>query len=278
MRRQQQRVERLIMRPRNLIIATVICIAVIAGVLVFVRAASAGTSITVHAGAGIRPPLDELGQMFEKKTGTRVEYNYKGSGCLLADICFSKRGDVYIPGELYYVEQAEERGFLAKSRIVASMSTVVIVQKGDPKRIESLKDLRRAGLRVGLADPKKVAIGRAATESLVKAGILKDVEKNVVMRALNVVELGIGVKLKHLDAAIVWDATAHLFKGDVETLHLPDEWRVDSPIPVGVLSFSKDLSVAEQFMEFLATEEAAEVFRKHGYGVPDQQMTAVAKS
>ncbi len=266
------------MQARRVIILTLICIAVMACVLVFVRAGQAGTTLTVHAGAGIRPPLDELGKVFEKKTGTRVEYNYKGSGCLLADICFSKRGDVYIPGELYYVKQAEERGFLAKSRVVAQMSTVVILQKGNPKKIKSLKDLTRPGLRVGLGDPTKVAIGRAASESLVKAGILKDVEKNVVMRALNVVEMGIGVKLEHLDAAIVWDATAHLFKGDVETLHLPEEWRVDSPIPVGVLSFSKHLTVAEQFMEFLASEEAEKVFRAHGYGVPDPKATAVAKN
>jgi molybdate transport system substrate-binding protein len=266
------------MRAGRVIILTLICIAVMACVLVFVRAGQAGTSLTVHAGAGIRPPLDEAGKMFEKKTGTRVEYNYKGSGCLLADICFSKRGDVYIPGELYYVEQAGERGFIGTSLVVAQMSTVVVVQKGNPKKIKGLKDLTRPGLRIGLGDPTKVAIGRAANESLVKAGILKDVEKNVVMRALNVVEMGIGVKLEHLDAAIVWDATAYLFKGDVETLSLPDEWRVDSPIPAGVLSFSKQRSQAEQFVKFLATEEVAKVFRAHGYGVPEQKATAIAKN
>jgi molybdate transport system substrate-binding protein len=266
------------MNLRRILLVTLICAAATIAIFLLATGAHAASSLTVHAGAGIRPPLDELGKRFEKKTGTRVEYNYKGSGCLLADICFSKRGDVYIPGEIYYVEQGRERGFIEASRIVAQMSTVVIVQKNNPKNIGVLKDLTRSGLRVGLADPEKVAIGRAANQSLVRAGVLKAVEKNVVMRALNVVELGIGVKLEHLDAAIVWDATAHLFKGDVEMLRLPDEWRVDSPIPVGVLKFSKQPSVAGQFMEFLASEEAAKVFRAHGYSVPPQKPTAVAKS
>ena len=230
--------------------------------------AQARTTLIVHAGAGIRPPLDELGALFEKSTGTKVEYNYKGSGCLLADICFSKRGDVYIPGELFYVKQAEERGFVEASRVVAQMATVVIVQKGNPKRIVGLKDLSREGLRIGMGDPKAVAAGRAATETLVKAGILKQVEPNIAMGALNVVELGIGVKLKQLDAAIVWDATAHLFRDSVETLALPDQWRVEAPIPVAVLKFSAHPNEAKRFMEFLGSDEAAKVFRKHGYGVP----------
>lgn len=236
--------------------------------------AHARTTLIVHAGAGIRPPLDELGALFDKKNGVKVEYNYKGSGCLLADICFSKRGDVYIPGETFYVKQAQERGFIETSRVVAQMATVVIVQKGNPKRIAGLKDLTRQGLRIGLGDPKAVAAGRAATETLVKAGILKQVEPNVVMGALNVVELGIGVKLRHLDAAIVWDATAHLFRDDVEILTLPDEWRVDTPIPVAVLKFSAHPDDAKRFMEFLASDEAAKIFLKHGYGVPKPAPTS----
>ena len=256
------------MELRKIILVTIACALSTLGVLLAVRASYGATTLLVHAGAGIRPPLDELGKIFEEKTGVKVEYSYKGSGCLLADICFSQRGDLYIPGEVFYVEQARERGFIEDSRVVAQMSTVVIVQKGNPKRIGGLRDLTRSGLRVGLGDPEAVAVGRAANQTLVKAGILKGVEKNVEMRALNVVELGIGVKLRHLDAAFVWDATAHLFTGDVEMVEIPDEWRVDCPIPVAVLNLSSHQREAERFMNFLATEEAQQVFVRHGYGLP----------
>ena len=266
------------MELRKIIIITLLCIAVVAGMLFFVRTSAAGPTLMVHAGAGIRPPLDDLGKMFEEKTGTRVDYNYKGSGCLLADICFSKKGDAYIPGELFYIEQAEKRGFIAKSRVVAKMGTVLIVQKGNPKNIRGLKDLTRPNLRLGLGDPQAVAVGRAANECLVKAGVLKDVRKNVVMQALNVVELGIGVKLKHLDAAIVWDATAHMFGDDVQMLEIAEQWRADCPISVAVLKFSSNQRESERFMDFLATEEAARVFLAHGYGVPKENASKVAKN
>jgi len=265
------------MSMKRIVLVTLFCIVVTAGVLAFARAAQASTTLMVHAGAGIRPPLDELGKRFEQQTGTRVDYNFKGSGCLLADICFSKKGDAYIPGELFYIEQADKRGMLAKSRIVAQMSTVVIVQKGNPKKINSLKDLTRPGLRVGIGDPEAVAVGRAANESLVKAGILGSVKKNIATQALNVVELGIGVKLRHLDAAIVWDATAYLFKNDTEQIDIPAKWRADAPIPVAVLKFSENPREAEAFMNFLASKEAEKVFLAHGYGVPKNKPTSVAK-
>ena len=197
-----------------------------------------------------------------------MDYNYKGSGCLLADICFSRMGDVYIPGELFYVQQARERGFIRDQRVVAEMSTMIIAQSGNPRNIRTLRDLTRSGLRVGLGDPEAVAAGRAAIETLDNAGVRAAVQRNVVMTALNVIELGNAVKLRHLDGAIVWDATAALFGDQVTAVSIPAAHRVDCPIPVATLTFSEHPREAVQFMNFLAGEEGARVFLKHGYGVP----------
>lgn len=250
------------------VILSLLCVAAAVGALLLVRPGHAATRLFVHAGAGIRPPLDELGRLFEEETGVRPDYSYKGSGCLLADITFSSRGDVYIPGELYYMEQAQERGFVAESKVIGAMSTVIIVPRGNPKDIRGLSDLARPGLRVGIGDPNAVAAGRAAREALEKAGLVEAVERNVAAVALNVQELGIGVKLGHLDAAIVWDATAHLFRSDVDTIPVAEEWRVASPIPVGLLVFSEHPREAKEFLEFLASDRAREVFLRHGYGAP----------
>ena len=259
------------MSARRIALLTLICLAVAAAVLMISWRGDAGpkVSLYVHAGAGIRPPLDELGAAFQKQTGIRVDYNYKGSGCLLADICFSKKGDVYIPGETFYMDQARKKDLVSKDRVVAGMSTVIIVQPGNPKKVSGLRDLGRPGLRVGLGDPEAVAVGRAAAEALVKAGAFEQAKRNVVMSALNVVELGNAVKLKHLDAAVVWDATASLYqKDEVTTLEIPTSWRANSPIPVGVLEFSRHPQEAERFMHFLASSQAARVFQKHGYSAP----------
>lgn len=266
------------MGTRRIIVITLICIAVVAGVLLFAWSGNARDEIRLlaHAGAGIQPPLDELGAMFAKRTGIGVDYSYKGSGCLLPDIVISQKGDIYIPGELFYMQQAVDRGLISKYRPVAQMSTVVIAQHGNPKKIAGLKDLARPGLRVGLGDAKAIAIGRAARMVLEGAKLRDRVEKNVCMCCMNVVELGNAVKLGHLDAAIVWDGTAALYGEAITTIPIPAAYRETSTIPVGVLRVSKHPREAAQFMDFLASKEAAPIFRRHGYAVPEGAAKKVA--
>lgn len=232
----------------------------------------------VHGGAGLRPALDEIASVFTAETGIPVEYSYKGSGCLLTDIAMSQKGDLYVPGEDFYMEQARRRGFVETDALAAAMSLVLVVQTGNPLGIKELKDLGRPGLRVGLGDCEAVAAGRAAHLALHKAGVLEAVMPNVVMSALNVIELGNAVKLGHLDAALVWDATAALYPPTALTaIPLPAEQRVESPIPVAVLRFAKSPAEARRLMEFMRGEKAAQIWRKHGYGAsPAGGPTALA--
>lgn len=263
------------MPTRRIAIATFVCLAAVGGLLAVAwpggtaRGRAAGpVKLFVHAGAGIQPPLDELGTRFTQLTGIQVEYSYKGSGCLLPDICVSRKGDLYIPGELFYMDQAVERGIISEFRPVAQMSTVLIAQASNPKRIKSVKDLARPGMRVGLGDAKAIAVGRAARSVLEKARVRQAVEKNTVMSCMNVVELGNAVKLGHLDAAIVWDGTAALYGRQITTIPIPSAYRVTTTIPCGVLKFSKQAAAARRFMDFLASKEAEPIFRKHGYMIP----------
>jgi len=264
------------MHARRIILVTLLCITITAGVLVFVRAANTGTTLLVHAGAGIRPALDELGAQFEKKTGTRVDYNYKGSACLLPDVCVSQKGDIYMPGELYFMQQAVDRKLVHPDyKVVATMTTVLVVQAGNPKKIKGLGDLTQPGVRLGLGDPQAVAIGRAARECLVKAGLWTRVEKNLVMSAQNVTELSNAVKLKQLDAAIVWDATAAMYgPREIVTMAIPAKHAVCSPVPAAALKFTKNPSESQAYLDFLASAEATRVFVKHGFGPPPKKTAA----
>ena len=258
------------MHAKRVVLVTLLCILITIGVLVLLRAANAGTTLLVHAGAALRPALDDLGAQFEKKTGTKIDYNYKGSACLLPDVCVSQKGDIYIPGELYFMEQAVDRDIVKPGyKLVATMTTVLIVQAGNPKKIKGVQDLAKRGIRLGLGDPQAVAIGRAARECLVKAGVWKGAQKNLVMSAQNVSELSNAVKLKQLDAAIVWDATAAMYgPKEIVTIPIPAKYAVCSPVPAGALKFTKNPRQAQAFINFLASPEATRVFVAHGFGAP----------
>jgi len=226
------------------------------------------TPILIHSGAGLQPPMDQLAALFKKQTGVAVETSYKGSGCLLTDITFSHRGDLYFAGEQFYSDQCTAKGYAARTTVVARMEAVIIVQKGNPKNIQSLNDLARPEVKVGLGNPSGTAIGRVSEAILKQGGVAAAVDDNVKkagMRALTVQEMANAVKLKALDAAIVWKPTARLVSDDADVVAIPDQYPKITDVPLAILKFSKNPEAAGKFLELALSPEGQKVFADNGY-------------
>ena len=137
-------------------------------------------SIMVYSGAGMREPMDEIGVLFEEEYGTKIEYNYAGSNALLSQMEVTQEGDVYMPGETYYLEVADEKGFIDKQELIAYHIPVITVPAGNPASIEQLSDLTKDGVRVVWGDPEAAAIGKLGNEIMEKNGLLEALQKNIV--------------------------------------------------------------------------------------------------
>jgi molybdate transport system substrate-binding protein len=224
-------------------------------------------SIFVLAGAGLRKPMDEIGTVFEKKTGIKVDYTYAGSPCLLAQIDTAQEGDAYMPGEWYYLEQAQKKGYLKKVETIAYVIPVIAVAKGNPKHVRNLNDLTRKDLRVGIGDPHATALGKQAAVVLENAGLIKQVKKNLTTEAATVPDLINGIKLGQLDAVIAWDACALWCPKDVDIVPIDARYNAVSTVPLATLKFAKDTAAADQFLQFVASDEGKAIFVKHGYSL-----------
>ena len=235
-------------------------------------------ALLVYAGAGFRPPLEDAAAAFEQSRGTHVELTFAGSGCLLAQAELAGRGDVFVPGEMHYLEKAQERGIAGQAVRIAYLAPVIAVRKGNPKEVHGLADFTRPGVRVGLGDPQSVAIGlvgeRWLQATLGESG-LDGVHANVTTRALNVNELGSQLSLGAIDAAIVWDVTVSLFP-DLESV-VPENAREYRTLIAGsVLSMSKQPQLATEFLAFLTSEEGRAIFRARSYEPYEEESLAGA--
>ncbi len=224
------------------------------------------TRLLLYCGAGIRPAAADLAEQFGREHGVSIECDYAGSEVLISRIKLTGQGDLYMPGDVYYVDQAEKEGLVASKTTACYFVPVILVQKGNPKNIHSLDDLLRPGIKVGLGDPKACAIGRKASKIFKKNGISeKDINRNVAYRSLTVNELGNHVKLGMLDAVIVWDAVAAYFADEADTVAIPTEKNVISTVAVGVLNCSAHREQAEEFAGFVASPEGKAIFQKHHF-------------
>lgn len=228
------------------------------------RSRPVGT-LTVYCAAGLRPPVVELIDTFSKREGVRVEPVYTGSGLLLSQIALAQRGDVYIPGDEFFMQQAVDRGFIEKQANAAYLIPVIAVLKGNPKGITGLADLTRSDLKVGLGEPKSCAVGRSAAAMLERAGLTDKVKPVVTTSTVN--ELGNDLELGTLDAAILWDAVARFYPKKVDIIPILSDYREVATVPVGVLKFTKNAALAESFMKLVSGDEGKRVFARHGYTV-----------
>ena len=228
--------------------------------------------LRLYCGAGIRPPVAELIEAFKAATGVQVECDYAGSGVLLSRMQLAKAGDLYMPGDVSYIEAAAAKGLVESIHPVCYFVPVIMVQKGNPKQIKGLTDLTRPGLRVGLGRPDACAVGQQSAKIFAKNGIdLAAIQKNLTFSSLTVNELGIQIKTGHLDAAIVWDATAAYYQDSAEAVAIPVAQNVVSKVALSVLNFSEQKGDAQKFVTFVTGPAGKAVFSKHHYTTDEPQ-------
>jgi molybdate transport system substrate-binding protein len=198
-----------------------------------------------------------------------VNFSFKGSGYFIADLARSGEGDLYLPGEEFYLLQAVERGFVTDYQpgrdVVASFVTVILTPRGNPKQVRRVADFARPGVRVGLGNPKTCAIGLWHEKTFKRAGIWEPVQRNATLSAKCIPELGNAAQHRLIDATIVWASTAALYLRDCEILPIEPPLRGVVRLPVGVLRVTRHREEALGLKRLLLSEEGRQIFRSHAY-------------
>ncbi len=229
-------------------------------------ATNAPAALLLYCGAGLRPPVAELAELFQRRTGIKIEANYGPSTPLLTQLKLSGRGDLFLPGDDFYLQEARRQGLVESSHPVATFVPVILVARGNPLGVKTLADLARPEVRLGLADERVAAVGRITPAIFATNGIpFEPLRAKTVLNALTAPELGQAVKLGHVDAAINWQATGWQYAPEVEIVPIPAERNILSPVAVAVVAASKNKETALEFVKFLQGAAGQAVFRKHHY-------------
>lgn len=211
-------------------------------------------SLLVFCAAGIKPPVEAVAREYEQAFGVRVQLQYGGSGTLLSNLRVAGNGDLFLAADESYMRSAHKFGLLAENIPLARQRPVLAVAKGNPKNIRTLEDLRRADVRVAMANPDAASIGRTVRDLLQKAGQWAELEKRVTVFKPTVNDVANDVKLGAVDAGIVWDATARQY-AELEWVTLPELDAGVETVSVGVLKQSRQPAAALRFARYLGARD-----------------------
>jgi molybdate transport system substrate-binding protein len=232
---------------------------------------ASSANLMIFAGAASKPPTEEVAKIYKQKRGVGVQVTFGGSGFVLSQMKLARRGDIYFPGSSDFMEKAKRDGlvFPETERIIAYLIPAINVQKGNPWKIQSLKDLLRPGLRVAIADPESVCVGTYAVEVVEKNLTAEEralFRKNLVTTVESCEKTANIISLKGVDAVIGWEVFQHWDPERIETVFLPPgEVPRIGYLPAAVSRFTGNRPLAEEFVNFLISPESKDVFKRQGY-------------
>jgi molybdate transport system substrate-binding protein len=231
-------------------------------------AVSSPEPLVIFAGSAGKPPLDEAARLFRSRTGIPVEVTYGGSGTVLSQMILARTGDLYIPGSQDFMDVAETKQAVdpATRSILAYLIPAIAVQKGNPLGINSLQNLARPGLRVGLGNLETVCLGVFGKEILQTAGLWDQVSPNIVVYTKSCDDTATVLALGQVDVVIGWDVFDKWQPDKITVIPLPAKQVVKiGNIPVAIPSYSHNRGVAQEFIELLTSAEGKAIFARNGY-------------
>ena len=235
------------------------------------NAHSASKRILIFAGAASKPATEEAVRIFKERFEISVDVVFGGSGFVLSQMKLTRKGDLYFPGSSDFMEMARKEGFVLpeSEKILVYLVPAINVQKGNPKRIYSLKDLTKDSIRVAIANPEMVCVGTYAVEIVEKNFTPVEKEKfkkNLVNYTESCEKTANVISLKAVDAVLGWRVFQHWDPDRIETIYLrPEEIPRIGYIPIAISKFTQDKTMAQKFINFILSPHGKAIFQKYHY-------------
>jgi len=223
-----------------------------------------------YCGATMVRPMKEIAHLYTRRYGIRVTIVQGGSGDLLRQLKSVKKGDLYLPGSADYLYREEDRSLFGYRAEIGENSLVLLVRRGNPKKIRGVEDLLRPELRVAIGAARLGSIGRVTREALLKKRgreFYCRIQNGAMYFVTDSRELVEMLKRGEIDVGISWKATA-LFPENrpyVEAIALPKGLCKPKKLVIAVLNYSKNSEAAKRFVDLTASPEGEAIMKANGF-------------
>lgn len=197
-----------------------------------------------------------------------------GGSITIGNMRITLKPDVYTAGKSRIDKMAS---YFSDTATYAYNKLAIMVAKGNPQNIQDLKDLERKNIRVSMPNPEWEGIGRRIEEAYVKAG--GDELKNAIMKTKVADSSTYLTQIHHRqtpmrimygksDAGPVWFSEAFYQKmigHPIDMVPIPDNENIKATYMAGQLKNAPHKKAAKDFMNFLTSETAKNIYKKYGF-------------
>lgn len=228
-------------------------------------AAGDGDRVTVFAAASLTETFTELGGRFaETYPGEAVVFEFQSSSTLARQVVQGARVDVFAAANRQTMATVVDAGMVDDAPAVLVRNRLQIaVPSGNPAGVRTLADLARPDLTLALC-ASQVPCGAASATVLRAAGVnavpdTYDKDVKAVMARLT---------LGEVDAALVYRTDVRAAADRVDGIDFPEAAEAVNDYPIVRLADAPRPSAAGDFLAFVRSDEARQVFADAGFELP----------
>jgi molybdate transport system substrate-binding protein len=229
---------------------------------------------TIAAAANLNFALEEIADAFARTRGTRVELVFGASGTLTRQIRDGAPFELFMAADEEFPNQLTAAGLTRDAGAVYAVGRLVVfAPRGSllkvDERLEGLARLAKAGgvTRFAIANPAIAPYGKAAEAVLRKRGLWDAIRPRLVLGDSIAQAAQFATSGNAVGGLIAYSLVLAPDFGDRGTYAvIPD---ADSPaLRQRMVLLKRATPAAAQFYQYVLSEAARAIFRKHGYAVP----------
>jgi len=224
--------------------------------------------IVVAAAISLKESFNELGAIYERRTGTKVTFTFGASGELEKQIEAGAPVDVFASAAEREMDELQARNLIdpATRADFARNSLVLVVPRDSKLQIRSFSDLEKPSVtKIAIGNPKTVPAGQYAQQWLRNTRILPEIESRLIL-AENVRQVLDYVAREEVDAGIVYATDVQVAQGKVLVAARAPDGDYDPILyPLAVTRDSGSASAAKGFVDLVLSPEGTQILKRYGF-------------
>ena len=223
-----------------------------------------------YMAASMSKPGREMVETFNQTSHSfNVVFITGGSGQLLSKIKTSGKGDLFTPAGMRYLTAAQDMNMVKEAQPLITQTPVFALSKSGGQKIHCWSDLTRPGMRIGLGNPKTMALGQTFQKISTKMGreLTEKFRRNRVVETVNVSQIINYLKADIIDAGISFASTAKA--NQLDFIEIPPVYNQDEVAPLIRLQYETDPEHTNDFIHFMMHH--LQIFKKYGFNPVKQE-------
>lgn len=228
-------------------------------------------TLTVSAAADLIPAFTEIGALFTRETGIKIEFNFGSTGQLAQQILQGAPVDMFAAANQSFIQTLQDADLIMPdSRAVYAVGRITLwTRRNSPLIFTSIEDLRDPRIeRIAIANPEHAPYGVAAREALQSAGLWDELQPKLVFGE-NIAQTLQYAESGNVDVALV--ALSLSIQSDGKWVLLPEGLHNPLVQALAVIKNTPHEAEARAFALFINGEIGHPIMRRYGFVLPGEE-------